>query len=123
MKIWFDPVILPPIDFDFHCKSSLEALPYLRTKKVLFISIGCNDIAQIPELLSLAIIIESLSAKGELPPIKWTIHTKPANSLAAVSEILKTADNHWHRLYSKNTGFAVTKSGRLIVYPDSNSKY
>ena len=121
MKLWFDPSFNAPMNFDVQCKTSRDALDHLRTGKVVYLSIGCSDIMKMMEPLSLAVIIESLSASGELPPIVWTIHTKPAAKLAAVAEILKNADSHWHRLYSQNTGLAVTRSGRLIVYPTNRN--
>jgi len=117
MKIWFDPSFNAPLDFDAQCKTAKEALELLRTGKVEYLSIGCSDMMKITEALSLAVIIESLSATGDLPPITWEIHTRPVTRLAAVIEIMRNADCHWHRLFSHNTGLAVTQSGRLIVYP------
>jgi hypothetical protein len=117
MNIWLDPVTTAPKNFQFHCKNSMELLSYLSSEKITLISIGCDDISKMPEILSSALIIESLAANGKLPPLSWKIHTIPSSRLAAAVEILKIADSHWNRLYSRNTGYAVTKSGRLIVYP------
>lgn len=98
MKIWVDDERPMPEGFDTHVKTTAEAIRWLETGSVKFISLD-HDLGSEDENETgyfIARWIEVAAHNGWIPPLEWAIHSANPVGRKNMEAALFKADRYWN---------------------------
>ncbi len=102
MRLWLDDVREMPPDFDYHARTTADAIRLLEAKVVRRISLDHDlgavengtgyDVAKWIEAMAFA---WAQGDEGGLPPLAWTIHSQNPVGHGNMTQALRNADRFW----------------------------
>jgi hypothetical protein len=96
IRLWVDDQRLPPPDFNAHAKTYVEAIDWLKTGKVVAISLD-HDLGEDRTGHDVATWIEEMAMYGAIGRIRWTVHTENPVGRARILQALNNAETHWRQ--------------------------
>lgn len=100
MKLWLDDVREMPDDFDVWVKTADEAIKYIDTGKVNFISFD-HDLGEEETGYDVAVYIALKAFHNEIPRIEYVVHSANPVGRENIIFAMKNAQKFW-RQYEEN---------------------
>jgi hypothetical protein len=97
MKLWIDDSISMPDNYDFHARTSMEAIDIIKNNKITEISFDYDLGGHQQNGFWVAKWIEFLAYHKKIDPLKWEIHSKDKFGKEVIESAMKNAENFWSK--------------------------
>lgn len=94
IKLWVDDLRAAPPGFNAHARTYAEAIRYLKSGRVVVISLD-HDLGDEKSGYDVAKWIEEKASYGQIPPIAWTVHSANPPGASRIVQALKKAERFW----------------------------
>ena len=95
IRMWLDDVRPMPREYNYHAKTSIEAINMLKNGNVVFISFD-HDLGEDDTGYKVAQWIEEAAYNNKIKPIDWQIHSANPIGAKRIESTMKNAERFWN---------------------------
>jgi len=106
MYLWLDDIRPMPRGFSYWAKTGSQAIELLMTGKVEFISFD-HDLGHGLTGYDVAKYIEECAFRGEIPPLKWRIHSANPVGRRNIQQAMLNAEKYWNEVLHDESDYAL----------------